>query len=77
MKTVKSKPILKKIRARNGTDIFYTFSHWPIEEIDGEKFISFQFLLKYFLLMNRKQKPDNNVTQVTYYMKKDSMEYVK
>lgn len=66
MKTVKSKPILKKVRAINGTDIFYTFSNWPLEEIDGEKYIPVV-----------KQKPDNNVTQVTYYMKKDSMEYVK
>jgi hypothetical protein len=39
MKNVKSKSILKKVRARNGTDIYYTYSNWPIEEIDGEKFI--------------------------------------
>jgi ribosomal protein S19 len=37
MKNVKS--TLKKVRAKNGTDIFYTYSHWPIEEIDGQKFI--------------------------------------
>lgn len=66
MKKVKPKSTLKKVRAKNGTDIFYTYSHWPIEEIDGQKFIAVV-----------KQMPDPNKNQVVHYMKKDSMEYVK
>jgi len=50
----------------DGTDIFYTYSNWPIEEIDGEKFIPVV-----------KQMPDPKKNQVVHYMKKDSMEYVK
>jgi len=64
MKKVKS--ILKKVRARNGTDIFYTYSNWPIEEIDGEKFIAVV-----------REVPDSKKNQIVHYMKKDSMEYVK
>ena len=66
MKKVKPKSTLKKVRAKNGTDIFYTYSHWPIEEIDGQKFIAVV-----------KQMPDPKKNQVIHYMKKDSMEYVK
>ena len=66
MKKVKPKSTLKKVRAKNGTDIFYTYSHWPIEEIDGQKFIAVV-----------KQMPDPNKNQVVHYMKKDSMENVK
>lgn len=62
----KAKPILKKVRAKNGTDTFYTYSNWPVEEIDGEKFIPVV-----------KQMPDPKKNQVVHYMKKDSMEYVK
>ena len=64
MKKVKSS--LKKVRARNGTDIFYTYSHWPLEEIDGEKFIPVV-----------REVPDSKKNQVVHYMKKDSMEYLK
>ncbi len=66
MKNVKSKNILKKVRARNGTEIFYTYSHWPLEEIDGEKFIPVV-----------REVPDSKKNQVVHYMKKDSMEYLK
>ena len=66
MKNVKSKPILKKVRAINGTDIFYTFSNWPIETIDGVEFIAVV-----------KEVPNNLKNQVIHYMKKDIMEYVK
>ena len=62
----KVKPILKKVRAKNGTDIFYTYSNWPINEIDGVEFISVV-----------KEKSDSWKTQVIHYMKKDNMEYVK
>lgn len=66
MKKVKPKSVLKKVRAKNGTDIFYTYSNWPIEEIDGQQFIAVV-----------KQMPDPKKNQVIHYMKKDSMEYVK
>lgn len=64
MKTVK--PILKKVRAINGKDIFYTYSNWPITTIDGEEYLSVV-----------KSEPDNKKNQVIRYMKKDIMEYVK
>jgi hypothetical protein len=66
MKNVKSKVIIKKVRAINGTDIFYTYSNWPIETIDGIEFIPVV-----------KQMPDPKKNQVIHYMKKDIMEYVK
>jgi hypothetical protein len=62
----KTKSILQKVRAKNGTDIFYTYSNWPVEEIDGEKFLAVV-----------KQKPNNELQQMVHYMKKDNMEYVK
>jgi hypothetical protein len=70
MKSVKSKTILKKVRARNGTDIFYTYSHWETKEIDGITFIPVV------------KSPDpihlikNDPKQIRW-MKKDNMEYVK
>ena len=60
------KPKLQKVRAKNGTDIYYTYSHWPIEEIDGEKFIAVT-----------KTIPNPKEHGAGYYMKKDNMEYVK
>ena len=60
------KAILKKVRPRNGTDIFYTYSNWELHEINGEKFIPVV-----------KEMPDSNKNQVVHFMKKDSMEYVK
>ena len=63
MKLVKK---LQKVRPKNGTDIFYTYSHWPVEEIGGEDFLAVV-----------KQKPSNELQQVVHYMKKDNMEYVK
>jgi len=66
MKNAKSKSILKKVRAINGTDIFYTYSNWPIEIIDGVEFLPVV-----------KELPDPWKTQVIHYMKKDKMEYVK
>jgi hypothetical protein len=62
----KTKPIVKKVRAINGTDIFYTYSNWPIETIDGVEFIPVV-----------KSEPNNYKNQVVHYMKKDIMEYVK
>lgn len=66
MKKVNSKPILKKVRARNGTDIFYTYSNWETKEIEGITFIPVV-----------KSIPNQNKTQVIHYMKKDTMEYMK
>jgi len=66
MKTVKSKPILKKVRARNGTDIFYTYSNWETREIEGVTFIPVV-----------KQVPVNTLTDKVHWMKKDTMEYMK
>ena len=60
------KPILKKVRAINGKDIFYTYSNWPITTIDGEEYLSVV-----------KDVPSHSKTQVIRYMKKDIMEYVK
>lgn len=60
------KPKLQKVRARNGTDIFYTYSNWPINEIDGVSFLSVV-----------KEVPNRDKIQVIHYMKKDNMEYVK
>ena len=64
MKKVKS--ILKKVRARNGTDVYYTYSNWETKEIDGVTFIPVV-----------KTIPVNTLTDKVHWMKKDTMEYVK
>jgi hypothetical protein len=61
-----TKSILKKVRAKNGTDIFYTYSNWAINEIDGVTFLPVV-----------KEIPDPKKNQVVHYMRKDNMEYVK
>lgn len=67
MKTTKKQtPVLKKVRAKNGTDIFYTYSNWKTNEIDGVTFIPVV-----------KNYPSHSETQVVHYMRKDTMEYVK
>ena len=38
MKPVKQ--VYKKVRAKNGTDIFYTDPKWDTKEIDGVTFIA-------------------------------------
>jgi hypothetical protein len=60
------KPVLKKVRAKNGTDIFYTFTNWNTHEIDGVTFLPVV-----------KELPDPKKQQVIRYMRKDNMEYVK
>ena len=57
---------LLKVRAKNGTDIFYTYENWPIEDIDGVNFLSVV-----------KDEPNPWKTQVIHYMRKDNMEIVK
>lgn len=68
MNPVKMKNIIKKVRARNGTDIFWTNSEWNTKEIDGVTFIPVS-----------KQHPlASNVSyKDIHWMKKDNMEYVK
>jgi len=64
MKTVKK--TLKKVRARNGTNIYYTYSHWTTKEIDGVTFIPVVI-----------HHPNNHQTGAIHWMKKDTMETVK
>jgi len=61
-------PTLKKVRAKNGTDVFYTYSNWSTNEIDGVIFIPVV-----------KSNPEvlKGQTQTLHYMRKDSLEYVK
>lgn len=64
MKNIKQ--TLKKVRYKNGTDIFYTYTHWPIKEIDGVQYLSVV-----------KNPPGHSDTQIVHYVRKDAMEYVK
>lgn len=58
---------LKKVRVRNGSgEIFYTYSHWEPNEIDGVVFTPVV-----------KTMPSNDKTQVMHYLRKDSLETVK
>jgi hypothetical protein len=57
---------VKKVRYRNGTDVFYTYSHWPTKEIDGVVYLSVV-----------KNPPRHSETQTVQYVRKDAMEYVK
>ena len=61
-----SKSILKKVRYRNGTEIYYTYTNWPIKEIDGVEYLSVV-----------KEVPSHSKTQQLHYVRKDAMEYVK
>ena len=61
------KPILKKVRIRNGDGtIFYTYSSWETNEIDGVVFVPVV-----------KQMPSQDKTQQLHYLRKDSLETVK
>jgi len=58
---------LLKLRAKNGgTDIFYSYSNWTMNIIDGEE---------YYPVV--KSPPSSSETQVVHYMKKSNMEVVK
>lgn len=65
MKYVK-KPILYKVRVKNGGDTYYTYSHWSTKEIDGVEFITVC-----------KNYPSQEHTQITHLMRKDWLEYIK
>lgn len=56
-----------KLRNRfNVTDIYYSFAHWTLREIDGVEFTPVV-----------KQKPSHDITQVIHYIRKDSLEKIK
>ena len=61
------KPVLKKYRVRNGSgEIFYTYSNWETNEIDGVTFLPVV-----------KSMPSQSKTQQLHYLRKDSLEAVK
>ena len=60
------KAILKKVRSKTNSDIYYTFSNWDTREIEGVTFIPVV-----------KEMPDNKKNQVVHYLRKDNVEYVK
>jgi hypothetical protein len=59
------KAILKKVRSKTNSDIYYTYSNWTPKEIEGITFIPVV-----------KNIPTSE-TQVIHYMCKDNLEYVK
>ena len=61
------KPVLKKYRVRNGSgEIFYTYTNWEPNEIDGVTFLPVV-----------KSMPSQSKTQQLHYLRKDSLEAVK
>ena len=65
MKTLKTKPILKKVRSKTNSDTYYTYSNWETKQIEGVTFIPVV-----------KEVP-NKKLQHTFWMRKDNLEYVK
>ena len=63
--TTGSKAVLKKVRSKTNQDIYYTYSNWATNEIEGITFIPVV-----------KTIPTGE-TQVIHYMRKDNLEYVK
>ena len=59
------KPTLKKVRSKTNSDIYYTYSNWATNEIDGITFIPVV------------KSPSRTENQVIHYMRKDNMEFVK
>ena len=64
--TTGNKAILKKVRSKTNQDIYYTYSNWTTNEIEGVTFIPVV-----------KQLPDPKKEQVIFYMRKDNVEFVK
>lgn len=64
--TTGNKAILKKVRSKTNQDIYYTYSNWATNEIEGITFIPVV-----------KDLPNPQKNQVIFYMRKDNMEYVK
>lgn len=65
-RTMKNKPIIKKVRSRLNTDTYYTMSDWDLKDIDGVQFVPVV-----------KQVPERNKKQPVFYMRKDNLETVK
>ena len=58
----KPKEVLRKVRNRLHLDeVYYTYSHWPIREIDGVAFLP---VIK------------EVASTKVYYMKKDNLEFI-
>ena len=63
---MKNKPIIKKVRSKTNSEIYYTWSNWETKEIDGVTFIPVV-----------RNPPDGLKLQQTFYMRKENLEYVK
>jgi hypothetical protein len=60
----KPKEILQKVRNRLHIDeVYYTYSHWPVKDIDGVAFLP--------IIKEVSEHPK------VFYMRKDNLEYVK
>ena len=66
MKTFTKKPVLKKVRYKNGLDTFFTYSNWDTKEIEGVEYLAVV-----------KKDPSNHETQMLHYVRKDAMEFIK
>lgn len=62
--TTGAKAILKKVRSKTNSDIYYTYSNWETKEIEGITFIPVV-------------KSTNDEYQMVHYLRKDNVEYVK
>jgi hypothetical protein len=61
----KLNPIIKKVRSKTNSDIYYTWSNWETKEIEGVTFIPVV-----------RDVPSEKL-QHTFWMRKDNVEYVK
>ena len=66
MKNSTKKPVLKKVRYKNGLDEFYTYSNWETKEIEGVEYLAVT-----------KSDPSDHQTKQLYYVRKDAMEFIK
>jgi len=60
------KAIIKKVRSKTNSEIYYTWSNWETKEIDGVTFIPVVRI-----------RPDGSKLQQTFYMRKENLEFVK
>jgi len=63
---MKNKPIIKKVRSKTNSEIYYTWSNWETKDIDGVTFIPVV-----------RSRPDGSKLQQTFYMRKENLEFVK
>lgn len=61
----KSNSILKRVRSKTNSDIYYTYSNWETKEIEGVTFIPVV------------KEVSNKNLQNTFWLRKDNVEYVK